>query len=168
MKWPIPPLAILILAVFAGLFATAAYGKDGVSRELTDAAKKTLEILRMEKLDAVELDPGEPQKGYELVRERLAKRGVTVRRLHYGRGEAKHVPSGPLALKNIPLNEFMKYFDQWAWWGWLVYPDGSITYFDSQCACAWPKDGVVCHERQYEAGKPEVMAQKEKMEGRGE
>ncbi len=60
--------------------------------------------------------------------------------------------------------EFMKYFDQWAGWGWIVYGDGSITYFDVQCACCWPKAGMGYHEEQYEAGKPENM-KKEPKEG---
>ena len=74
----------------------------------------------------------------------------------------RHQPSGPLALRNIRLDKFMWYFDQWAIWGWILYPDGSITYFDGQCGCCWPKDGLYCHDGQYEAGKPEVMAKEQK------
>jgi hypothetical protein len=110
-------------------------------RELTEEGRKTLEILRTEKLDSIELDPAEPRKGFELVKAALSKRGVTIRLKHCGDPKSKHRPGGPLALRNIPLDKFMKYFDQWAWWGWILYPDGSITYFDGQCACTWPKDG---------------------------
>jgi len=131
-------------------------------RMVTEEGRKTLEILRTEKLDTITLDPGEPQKGFEILKAELAKRGITVRLKHYGDPKSKHQPGGPLALRNIPLDKFMQYFDNWAYWGWILYPDGSITYFDSQCSGSWPKDGLYCHDTQYEAGKPEVMAKERK------
>jgi hypothetical protein len=131
-------------------------------KPVTEEGKKTLEILRSEKLDSVELDPANPRKAFEILKAKLVKRGVVVRLKTYGKEGTKHMPGGPLALRNIPLDKFMQYFDQWAWWGWILYPDGSITYFDKQCACAWPKDGVYCHDRQYEAGKPDVMEKERK------
>ncbi|MEO7339284.1 MAG: hypothetical protein ABI073_00240 [Luteolibacter sp.] len=131
-------------------------------RVVTEEGRKTLEILRTEKLDTITIDPSEPQKGFEILKANLAKRGVTVRLKHYGDPKSKHQPGGPLALRNIPLEKFMQYFDNWAYWGWILYPDGSITYFDSQCSGSWPKDGLYCHDSQYEAGKPEVMAKEQK------
>lgn len=130
-------------------------------RPVTDEGKKTLEILRAEKLDLIELDPENPRKGFEIIKAKLEKRGVTVRFKNYF-PDSKHRPGGPLPLRNVPLDQLMKYFDQWAGWGWILYPDGSITYFDNQCACAWPKDGLYCHDAQYEAGKPEKMEEERK------
>lgn len=131
-------------------------------RMVTEQGRKTLDILRTKKLDAIKLDPNEMQKGFEIIKAELSKKGVTVRLRHYGDLKSKSQPSGPLALRNIPLDKFMKYFDNWACWGWILYPDGSITYFDNQCSGSWPKDGLYCHNGQYEAGKPEVMAKEQK------
>lgn len=113
-------------------------------RVVTDEGRKTLEILRTEKFDLIRVDPDNPQRGFELLKAKLKKRGVTVRLKHYGDPMVKHQPGGPLALRNVPLDEFMKYFDQWAWWGWILYPDGSITCFDGICSGNWPKmDSIV-------------------------
>ena len=131
-------------------------------RPVTQEGRKTLDILRSEKFDHIELDPANPRKGFEVLKAKLEKKGVTVRLKNSGSEDSKHKPGGPLAFRNIPLDKFMEYFDEWAWWGWILYPDGSITYFDSQCACTWPKDGVYCHDSQYEAGKPEVMEKERK------
>lgn len=62
-----------------------------------------------------------------------------------------------LKLEDVTLEKFMKVFDQWALAGWILYPDGSITYFESQCCGAWPMDGIYCHDSQYEEGSPESM-----------
>lgn len=154
---------LLLVGLFLiGMFTSTIHAEDGTPRELTEPAKKTLEILRTEKLDTITLDPREPQKGFELLKAKLANRGVTVRLKHNGDPKSKHAPDGPLALRNIPLGEFMRHFDQWAWWGWILYPDGSITYFDYQCACTWPKDGLYYHDSQYEEGKPELKVREQK------
>jgi hypothetical protein len=127
-------------------------------RVVTEEGRKTLEILRTEKLGNITLHPKEPQKGFEILKAELSKRGVTVRLKPYGDPKSKHQPGSPLALRNIPLDKFMQYFDNWAYSGLILYPDRSITYLDSQCSGSWPKDGLYCHDSQYEAGKPEVMA----------
>jgi hypothetical protein len=132
-------------------------------REVTEEGKKTFEILQSEKLDLIELAPANPRKGFEVLKAKLEEKGVTVRIKNFGPEESKHRPSGPLALRNIPLDKFMEYLDQWAGWGWILYPDGSITYFDNQCACNWPKGGLFCHDSQYEVGKPEVMEKERKI-----
>ena len=134
---------------------------DGAPHELSETAKKTLEILRAEKFDTITLDRLEPQKAFQILKDHLAKRSVTVRLKHYGNPQV-YEPGDPLKLRNIPLDKFMWYFDQIVHWGWIIYPDGSITYFDNQCACCWPKN-FGCHESQYEAGKPEVMAKEQKV-----
>ena len=131
-------------------------------RVVTEEGRKTLEILRTEEVDAVTLDPGGQKKGFEIIKAKLEKRGVTVRLKHYGDTKSNSQPGGPLALRNIPLDKFMQYFDEWACWGWILYPDGSITYFDNVCCGRWPKDGLYCHDSQYEAGKPDVMAKEHK------
>lgn len=151
-----------LIAVLIAAFPLISTADESEPRIITEAGKKTLEILQTEILDMVTLNPDNPQKGFELLKAKLEKRGVTVRLKSYGDPKSKHTPGGPLALRNIPLDKFMKYFDEWAWWGWIIYPDGSITYFDSQCACTWPKNGIYCHDAQYEAGKPENMAKDQK------
>lgn len=136
-------------------------------REVTEAGRKTLNILRTEKIDSVRLVTGKFEEGYGIVRDRLGKHGIEVR-IKRGR---KLAPDDPLKVKpiavpeegdflkleDVTLERFMKVFDQWALSGWILYPDGSITYFEHQCCGAWPKDGIYCHDSQYEAGKPEVM-----------
>ena len=131
-------------------------------RPVTEEGKKTLEILRTEKLDSIKLDPANPRKGFEVIKAKLEKKGVTVRFKNFGPEGSRPRHGGPLALRNIPLDKFMEFFDQWAWWGWILYPDGSITYFDNVCACGWPKGGLYCHDSQYEAGKPEMMEKERK------
>ncbi len=150
-------LLISITVLVAGAFATTLYGEDGVPRELTDSAKKTLEILKTEKIDLITLKSGEVRKGFEVMRDKLAKRGVTLRlKLRDGKEPTFSQPA-PLALRNIPIDQFMKFFDAWSWMGWIIYPDGSITYM-GLCGCCWTKDGIYCHDNQYEEGKPEAMA----------
>lgn len=131
-------------------------------RPVTDEGKKTLEILRNEKLGPIEVDATNPRKAFEILKAKLEKRGVTVRLKNYLPGDSKLRRRGLLELPNIPLDKFMVHFDSWVGWGWILYPDGSITYFDNQCACAWPKGGLYCHDAQYEAGKPEKMEKERK------
>lgn len=128
-------------------------------RELSEAAKKTLKVLEVEKLESVRLEPETRYDALKILKEALAKRGVTVRLRTVGAPQT--LPKGSLHLREIPVREFMRYLDWWAGWGWIVYEDGSITYFDYQCACLMPKDGIRYHEEQYEAGKPEVMAKEQ-------
>jgi hypothetical protein len=135
---------------------------DGEPRELSDAAKKTLGILKAEKIESITLTRVEPEKTFEALKAFLAKHKVTIRLKHYGPRQ-EYEPAEPIGLRNIPVDKFMGYFDQFVGWGWIIYPDGSITYFDNQCGCCWPKN-FGCHESQYEAGKPEVMAKEQKTE----
>lgn len=123
--------------------------------KLSEAGRKTLEILRAEKFDRITIDPAEPEATFKLFVERLSKKGVKVR-LKRSETPREYKAGEPLRLRNIPMDVLMGYFDQAVSWGWIVYPDGSITYLDYQCACCWPKAGS-CHEGQYEAGSPEVM-----------
>lgn len=170
---------LLLLGFFCiGVFPSIIHGEDGVSREptepviktidiegtpleLSEAAKKTLVILQTEKFETITVDLVEPQKTFEILKARLAKHGVTIRLKHYG--TRKYVPREPFhfRLRNIPLDKFMPLFDNMVGWGWIIYPDGSITYFDNQCGCCWPQN-FGCHKSQYEAGKPEVMAKEQK------
>jgi hypothetical protein len=147
---------------FGGPDESAPAPAETKPRPVTEEGKKTLEILRTEKLDLTELDAANPRKGFEIIKAKLEKKGITVRFKNYGPEDSKPRKGGPLALRNIPLDRFMEYFDQWAWWGWILYPDGSITYFDNQCACGWPKGGLYCHDAQYEAGSPEMMEKERK------
>lgn len=128
-------------------------------RELSEAAQKTLKTLEMEKLESVHIEPETRYDALRILKEALAKRGVTVRLKTVGTHQT--LPKGPLNLRGIPVREFMRYLDWWAGWGWIVYEDGSITYFDYQCACLMPKDGIRYHAEQYEAGKPELMAKEQ-------
>lgn len=137
---------------------------DGTRHELSEAAKKTLEILRTEKFETIKIDRIEPQKTFEILKAFLAKRGVTIRLKHYLTPQVYEVGE-PVALQNIPAGVVMWYLDQIVHWGWIIYPDGSITYFDNQCACCWPKN-FACHASQYEAGKPEVMAKEQNAENK--
>jgi len=145
------------------------------ARLVTEAGRRTLEILRTEKIASAKVS-GEIGKcidqGFEIVRDRLEKHGIEVRlkkrapRLIDGDDPLQVVPRDPesksreevfLTVDDVSIEKFMQMLDQWAVAGWILYPDGSITYFDSQCACSWPKNGIYCHDSQYEEGSPEVM-----------
>ena len=115
-----------------------------------------MKVLESVKIPLIRLTAETRYDAYKILKEELAKHGVTVRLKEFGK--TKMEPSGELALRNIPVSELLKYLRDWAWWGWILYPDGSITLFDNQCACTYPKDGIYCHDGQYEAGSPEVMA----------
>jgi hypothetical protein len=145
------------------------------ARVVTEAGRKTLEILRNEKIASAKIS-GKIGKcieqGFEVVRDRLAKHGIEVRLkksaprnidrgnpLYSDPSDSKS-ESGEesfLRVEDVSIEKFMQMLDKWAVAGWILYPDGSITYFDSQCCGRWPKDGIYCHDSQYEAGKPEVM-----------
>lgn len=126
---------------------------EGKPMPLSAAAKATITKLQNEKVDEMHFDPNDVGDVFARIKQRIEKLGITVRLK--SRGSGRHIPSQPFALRKIPLSECMGYFDDWAWWGWIVYEDGSITYFDVQCACTHPKRGVEYHAGQYEAGKPE-------------
>jgi hypothetical protein len=145
------------------------------ARVVTEEGRRTLEILRTEKIDSVKLVTGKFDEGFEIVKVRLAKHGIEVRILK-GRKLDADAPlyikpasmpevktaSVPdvgyfLKLEGATIEKFMKMLDQMAVSGWILYPDGSITYFENQCCGRLPKDGIYCHDSQYEAGKPEVM-----------
>ena len=123
---------------------------------LSDKAKATLAILENEKFEKIELRMDRPYETFEVLRKQLGLHGVTVRLKNYG--EKQEPGEGAIPLVNIPIRVFMKYFDQAVGWGWIVYDDGSITYFDNVCSGHEPKDGVFCHKSQFDAGKPETMA----------
>ena len=145
------------------------------ARVVTEEGRRTLEILRTEKIASAKIS-GRTGKcidqGFEVVRDSLAKHGIEVRLKKTSprmidRGDP--LSSDPsdsksesgeesfLTVEDVSLEKFMQMLDKWAVAGWILYPDGSITYFDSQCCGRWPKDGIYCHDSQYEAGKPEVM-----------
>ena len=144
-------------------------------RMVTEAGRKTLEILRNEKIASAKISGriGKCiEQGFEVVRDRLAKHGIEVRLKksaprNIDRGDP--LSSDPsdsksesgeesfLRVEDVSIEKFMQMLDRWAVAGWILYPDGSITYFDSQCCGRWPKDGIYCHDSQYEEGKPEVM-----------
>lgn len=185
MKIPLIHLCILsvvILPLASGeLDPFAKSGEKRQPREedarvVTEQGRRTLEILRTKKIDSVKLVTGEFEEGFEIVKNRLAKHGVEVRILR-GRkldGDVlKHVrparePEGGYFLKmeDVTIGKFMKALDRWALTGWVLYPDGSITYFDHQCCGRLPRDELYCHDSQYEAGKPEVM--KKAASGKGQ
>ncbi len=125
---------------------------------LSDKAKATLAILEKEKFEKIELRRDRPYETFEALRKKLGLNGITVRLKNYGK---KQKPGeGAIPLVNIPIRVFMKYFDQAVGWGWIVYDDGSITYFDNVCSGNLPKDGIFCHKSQFDAGKPGTMANK--------
>lgn len=152
---------------------------EAIARVVTEKGRRTLEILRTEKIDSVKMVTGSFEEGVKIVRDRLAKHGIEVRMMK----ERKRDPDDPLfimpasvpkagyflKLENVTIGKFIKLMDEWAKAGWILYPDGSITYFECQCSCSWPKDGLYCHDSQYEAGKPEVMkaASEKKQAGQG-
>ena len=137
------------------------------ARVVTEEGRRTLEILRTEKIDSVKLVTGKFEEGFELVKDRLAKHGIEVRimkgRKLYADDPLYIKPASVpevgyfLKLEGATIEKFMKMLDQMAVSGWILYPDGSITYFENQCCGRLPKDGIYCHDSQYEAGKPEVM-----------
>jgi len=145
------------------------------ARLVTEAGRRTLEILRTEKIATAKVS-GEIGKcieqGFKIVKDSLAKHGIEVRlkkrapRMIDGDVPLQVVPRDSesksreevfLTVEDVTIEKFMQMLDQWAVAGLILYPDGSITYFDSQCACSWPKNGIYCHDSQYEEGKPEVM-----------
>ncbi len=136
---------------------------EGKPMPLSAAVKATITKLQDEKVDEIHFDPNDVGDVFAQIKQRIEKLGITVRLK--SRGSGRLIPFKPLALKNIPLFECMAYFDDWAWWGWIVYDDGSITYFDIQCACTHPKRGVEYHAGQYEAGKPENVAKQKSQPG---
>ena len=109
---------------------------------LSDKAKATLAILEKEKFEKIELRMDRPYETFEVLRKQLGLHGVTVRLKNYG--EKRKPREGAIPIVNIPIRVFMNYFDQAVGWGWIVYDDGSITYFDNVCSGNEPKDGVFC------------------------
>jgi len=176
MKSPLIQLCIFLITIFPFAFGEVdpfaepreeKVPSEADARVVTNKGHMTLEILRTVKIDSVKIVTGRFEEGYQIIRDRLAKHGIEVR-IMKGRKldpkgllhvEAMRVPEVGyfLKLENVTIEKFMKTLDQWAMSGWILYPDGSITYFENQCACSWPKDGIYCHDSQYEAGKPEVM-----------
>lgn len=129
---------------------------ESLPRPITDDGRRTLKVLESVKIPLIRLTADTRYDAYKILKEELAKHGVIVRLKDYG--ETKMEPSGQLVLRDIAVSELLKYLRDWAWWGWILYPDGSVTLFDNQCACTYPKHGLYCHDEQYEAGSPEVMA----------
>ncbi|WP_353567478.1 hypothetical protein [Haloferula sargassicola] len=131
-------------------------------RELSKQAQATLKLLEAERFANANLYSSSPKRNFDLVRDRLETLGITVRLLHYGDRRSSNEETDPTPLRNIPIRNYMSLFQNDCGWGWIVYPDGSITYFDNVCSGNWPKDGTEYHEAQYRAGSPEVMAAGEK------
>jgi len=160
--------ALLVWLLTSG-DASCAEGQDPYDEEsqasyeervkmLSDKAKATLATLERERFEKIELRIDRPYETFEVLRKRLALHGITVRLKSYG--EKRDPREGAIPFVNIPIGVFMKYFDQVMGWGWIVYEDGSITYFDNVCSGNLPKDGIFCHKSQFNAGKPETMANK--------
>jgi hypothetical protein len=184
MKSPLIQLCTCVIAILPWAAGEGdPFAKPGEEREpsesdarvVTEAGRKTLEILRTEKIASAKIS-GKIGKcieqGFEVVRDSLAKHGIEVRLKKrapknidrrdplYSDPSNTKSESGEesfLRVEDVSIEKFMQMLDRWAVAGWILYPDGSITYFDSQCACSWPKNGIYCHDSQYEAGKPEVM-----------
>jgi hypothetical protein len=129
---------------------------EGKPMPLSAAAKETIKKLQDEKIDEIHFDPNDVGDVFAQIKDRIDKLGITVRLKSSGSG--RRIPSRPLALRDIPLSECMKSFHDWALWGWIVYEDGSITYFDTVCGCGHPRKGLEYHAAQYEAGKSENVA----------
>lgn len=153
--------AVFRIACIVLILSGFAIAEDDKPRELSPAAIETLRILEVEEFKSINVDPTNLDETFEKIKQRLEQKGVKVR---LKKSQRREKPTGELKLVNIPMITFMKYFDQWAGWGWIVYDDGSITYFDAQCGCSWPKAGVSYHEEQYQAGKPENMEKDAKVE----
>lgn len=129
---------------------------EGKPMPLSDAAKATIKKLQDEKVDEIHFDPNDVGDVFAQIKNRIEKLGITLRLKSSGSG--RRIPSRPLALRDIPLSECMKLFHDWALWGWIVYEDGSITYFDTVCGCGHPRKGLEYHAAQYEAGKSANVA----------
>jgi hypothetical protein len=67
---------------------------EAVARVVTEKGRRTLEILRTEKIDSVKMVTGSFEEGVKIVRDRLAKHGIEVRMMK-GRKRGK---DGPLSL----------------------------------------------------------------------
>src|SRR5690606_18880596 len=105
------------------------------ARIVTDEGKKTLELLDEIKIPSISLKADNRYDAYKIIKEELGKHGVTVRLKKSLRSTM--TPSDELALRDVPVRKFLDFLHDWSWWGWILYPDGSITLFDSQCACSW-------------------------------
>ncbi len=151
---------VFIALMFARSLVAEEHAK--VDTELSEQAKATLKILETERFETADLYSALPTKNFDLVQTRLESLGVTVRLLHEGDTRPSTEKADPTPLRNIPIRDYMSYFQDDCGWGWIVYPDGSITYFDTVCSGNWPKDGIEYHEGQYRAGSPEVMATSKK------
>ena len=147
--------AIFTLALSGSLHAEDVLEHNETTRELSEKAKATLKTLEIKTFESITLDCGDPHQTFSVIRKRLHELGITVRLLKSDRKQSTAPNSTPLV--NIPIRTCLDYFNQGAGWGWIVYDDGSITFFDSVCAGNWPKDGVHCHESQYERGHPSKM-----------
>ena len=130
-------------------------------------AQETVGRLKREIVPLVDYKNVEPEVVFADIRKRLEKLGVThrfVTRLptmpppepapptlgNEGNPEPRKVSE--LKLRNVSLFELMSYFGDIAYWGWAVYPDGSIFYRDAQCGCGYPKDGRHAHTGSYIGG----------------
>jgi hypothetical protein len=145
------PFAIAVCLI---AFVVSASAQETKPRELSAAAKKTIQTLSELEFDAGTVTAQNLDETYHKMKACLAQKGITVR---LRKSSSREVPSGWMKFQKTTLREFMDGFDEWAGWGWIVYDDGSITYGDRLCGCSWPKGGVQYHEDQYQMGTPEAI-----------
>lgn len=126
-------------------------------------AQKTVDLLKREIVPLVDYKNVGPEVVFADIRKRLEKLGVTHRYATRpppepepptlgGEGRPEPRKVSELKLRNVSLFELMSYFGDIAYWGWAVYPDGSIFYRDAQCGCGYPKDGRHAHTGSYVGG----------------
>ncbi len=100
---------------------------------------------------------GELDEGLLTLKKQLNGLGITVR---FKRTRSEPDSYYEFSLENVPLYECMMQFDINFNCGWIVYEDGSITYFDSICSGRHPYGGIDFHKSQYEAGHPKNFDEK--------
>ena len=75
------------------------------ARVVTKEGRRTLEILRTEKIDSVELVTGKFEEGFEIVKDRLAKHGIEVRIMKGRKLDA----DDPLYIKFVQLQSTLQF-----------------------------------------------------------
>ncbi|WP_035606533.1 hypothetical protein [Haloferula sp. BvORR071] len=121
-------------------------------------AQKTVNLLKKEIVPQVDYEDVDATVVLEDIRQRLEKLDIDHRYIirFFEPLPTEPLPLGieppeqpkkvkELHLRNVPLFDFMHYFGESVYWGWIVYPDGSIQFIPSVCACGYPRDGRAGH-----------------------